>query len=869
MTKEIFLKRSLTVNNAIITLGGTDDSGKGRHFKSRFIQPGLAGYPGQYGNALIQKKNLDKFVHTLRNKPVVINHKDEIKDKDKVGEVFNVWYNPEDGWYWCDGIITDKTAQNLIEDKKWSVSCSYDFTKYDDKGGTENNIPYDIEFLDGEFSHLAIVDNPRYEGANIVFNSKTDVNNDKWITIKPNGEEHTGRHLLVKDGETVHEAMERTYGIDGAQGQQKLFDTSGDRKTKEDFRREAAEKQAKIDEHQKQVQKRYDNLQYLGTAEPEKWEELGEPEMTFEKWESQREAQKQKEDKQEDSYYEPDMEETYTKAYEDSISKDFDEFMKSRKEDKKEEPKSLDQYLTDKSDKGWLYETKGTSTYSNSGKTAEVEEFGKDGGKYRVVFYDGNKRKDIKAYSTKRGMEKAVREHLSGEANKETKALETKTDLNTAQEKYNDILKKYSDAEHKKWESGLSNLEYHKAWEDSAKYKKELTTARREYAESIMANFEESDNTYYEDKQNARRERYEELSEKASKESEQAHQAFRDKMSFIPAGQPIHSPKDARYREKAWDTLGKAVKLSDKANYYEGKANSVGKAGISADDKNAIAKLTQKYKSGVDSAEKRRIIDRVIDIHTRSQKAAETDANTDYSEYGFEVERNTDLNRLQLKFPGKPDENVRSVLKSNGFRWSPREGAWQRQLTGNAEYSLKRVMEKLKANNSKEQDMALIEELKKLITRVENDKGDNMINNEKEDKRKLIDEVGGILEGKVDDEIIRTIIKKMEEASYNESEAGSADNKKVKNEADEDDKDDKEEVKNKKVKNEDEEDKEEVKEVKEDVKEDVDNKCKNSKDDFFERMNKIYNSAVKPDKSETEYVSRADRLKAGEDYFRV
>ena len=47
----------------------------------------------------------------------------------------------------------------------------------DDAGGTENNIPYDIEFLDGVFTHLAIVDNPRYERANIVFNSKTVVQN--------------------------------------------------------------------------------------------------------------------------------------------------------------------------------------------------------------------------------------------------------------------------------------------------------------------------------------------------------------------------------------------------------------------------------------------------------------------------------------------------------------------------------------------------------------------------------------------------------------------------------------------------------------------------------------------------------------------
>lgn len=177
---------------------------------------------------------------------------------------------------------------------------------------------------------------------------------------------------------------------------------------------------------------------------------------------------------------------------------------------------------------------------------------------------------------------------------------------------------------------------------------------------------------------------------------------------------------------------------------------------------------------------------------------------------------------------------------------------------------------KKKADNSKEQDMAIIEELKKLITKVENDKGDkDMVNNEKEDKRKLIDEVGGILKGKVDDEIIRTIIKKMEEASYNESEAGSADNKKVKNEADEEDKKDEEKVENKKVKNEEtEEDKEKVEELKEDEKKDVENKCNNSKETFFDKMNKIYNSSVAQSKNDS-YVSRADRLKAGEDYFKV
>lgn len=109
--------------------------------------------------------------------PVIINHKDITADNAddlRVGVVSNVWFDEHDGWYWCDGVIWDETAQNLITNKGWSVSCSYDVKLADDAGGTENNVPYDIEFLDGVFTHLAIVENPRYERANIVFNSKTE-----------------------------------------------------------------------------------------------------------------------------------------------------------------------------------------------------------------------------------------------------------------------------------------------------------------------------------------------------------------------------------------------------------------------------------------------------------------------------------------------------------------------------------------------------------------------------------------------------------------------------------------------------------------------------------------------------------------------
>ncbi len=135
--------------------------------------------------------------------------------------------------------------------------------------------------------------------------------------------------------------------------------------------------------------------------------------------------------------------------------------------------------------------------------------------------------------------------------------------------------------------------------------------------------------------------------------------------------------------------------------------------------------------------------------------------------------------------------------------------------------------------------------------KIENSKGDEMekdkkreVDNEKVDKRKLIDEVGGILKGKVDEEVWRTIIGKIERIGYNESEAKTADNSVVDNES--------------------EEDKEKVKEHKEEMQKDVNN----SKTDYFTRMNEVYNAAQEA-KEETTYVSREDRLKAGEEMFKV
>lgn len=65
----------------------------------------------------------------------------------------------------------------------------------------------------------------------------------------------------------------------------------------------------------------------------------------------------------------------------------------------------------------------------------------------------------------------------------------------------------------------------------------------------------------------------------------------------------------------------------------------------------------------------------------------------------FSIVENTEEMRLQLFFDEKPEERVRSILKCNGFKWAPSQSAWQRQLTENARYALKRVIQSMQELN--------------------------------------------------------------------------------------------------------------------------------------------------------------------------
>ena len=186
MLKDRIEKKNLIINS-LIDLKEDDGNGKGRYFVSRFIEPGLAHYK-ELGDIVITKETLDKFIQSMVGCPVIIDHKDVTDknvDKLRVGTISRVWYNEHDGWYYCEGILTDDEAIDLVKNQGWNVSCSYSFVS-DESQKTYHGKPIDMVFTDGEFLHLAIVEDPRYEGANIVINSNEEKETKEEVIEKVN-----------------------------------------------------------------------------------------------------------------------------------------------------------------------------------------------------------------------------------------------------------------------------------------------------------------------------------------------------------------------------------------------------------------------------------------------------------------------------------------------------------------------------------------------------------------------------------------------------------------------------------------------------------------------------------------------------------
>lgn len=138
-----------------------------RLFYARHMQPGVCGYENE--KVLVDTDAIKNMMPSAIGKPVYVKHQNvdlaNIKE-EAAGFIVESFYNELDGWAWFKILAVDDECHNSIA-KGWSVSNAYRPLQFGG-GGTKNNCPYDREIMNGEFTHLAIVPNPRYEEALIM-----------------------------------------------------------------------------------------------------------------------------------------------------------------------------------------------------------------------------------------------------------------------------------------------------------------------------------------------------------------------------------------------------------------------------------------------------------------------------------------------------------------------------------------------------------------------------------------------------------------------------------------------------------------------------------------------------------------------------
>lgn len=125
---------------------------------------GVAEYKEGY-RIFLNENTIKKMDATFKGRPVYVQHVDEVNlDKLQVeadGYVIKSFYNAVDGKHWAEFIVVSDKGHEAIRNG-WKLSNAYVPTSMG-QGGLWHGVEYAKEVLDGEFEHLAIVNNPRYE----------------------------------------------------------------------------------------------------------------------------------------------------------------------------------------------------------------------------------------------------------------------------------------------------------------------------------------------------------------------------------------------------------------------------------------------------------------------------------------------------------------------------------------------------------------------------------------------------------------------------------------------------------------------------------------------------------------------------------
>ena len=204
----------------------------------------------------------------------------------------------------------------------------------------------------------------------------------------------------------------------------------------------------------------------------------------------------------------------------------------------------------------------------------------------------------------------------------------------------------------------------------------------------------------------------------------------------IPFGQPIlvghySEKRDRNYRDRIWSKFEKAGELEKKAQHYQRKAAAaVNNEAISSDDPDAIEALKEKLQNlkashemmiqGNKIVRNKKLTDdqkigelkklglgetsarlklepdcfketgwpkyaitnsganiRTVEKRIEALEKTRKEETTEIEIGDITIINSVEENRIMVMFPGIPAESIRDYLKARGFRWSPKNQAWQ------------------------------------------------------------------------------------------------------------------------------------------------------------------------------------------------
>jgi hypothetical protein len=181
------------------------------------MEPGIISYQDSGdGIAYVPKETIDRIVPSIIGKPVVIKHQNVTPanaHEHAVGHVIGAHYNPSDAWHYVDFLITSDKIEAIekedgstaFKDTKGNVldgvSGAYDVLNASG-GGVWHDIKFDHKIIDGSFTHLALVNNPRYEETNrIVERMPSMLINGKVATMENPKENSVDNYYYTIHGE--------------------------------------------------------------------------------------------------------------------------------------------------------------------------------------------------------------------------------------------------------------------------------------------------------------------------------------------------------------------------------------------------------------------------------------------------------------------------------------------------------------------------------------------------------------------------------------------------------------------------------------------------------------------------------------------